>query len=53
VREILTNAVKPEARLRLGDALAKLSCEIALKNKDVEALEQTRDKTPAEPLKFE
>jgi len=53
VCEILTSAVKADAQLGFGDALAEMSREIALKNKDVEALEQTRDKTPAEPLRFE
>lgn len=53
VREILAMAVKPEARLRLGDALAALGRTIGLTNEDVEAFEQVRDKTPAEPLRFE
>ncbi|MDX3773551.1 plasmid stabilization protein [Chromatiaceae bacterium AAb-1] len=47
VREILAAAVKPEQRLRLGDALAALVHDIGLSNEDVEALEQMRDKTPA------
>jgi plasmid stability protein len=50
VREILASAVKPETRLRLGDALAALSSKIGLTNEDVEVLNQVRDKTPAEPL---
>jgi len=53
VREILALAVKPEARLRLGDALADLGRTIGLTNKDVEALQKRRDKQPAEPLGFE
>lgn len=53
VREILAMAVKPEARVRLGDALAALGRQIGLSNEDVEALDQIRDKTPAEPLSFE
>ena len=28
VREILTNAVKPQARVQMGEALAALGCEI-------------------------
>jgi len=52
VREILAAAVKPESRLRLGDALTALGLKIGLTNEDVEVLEQARDKTPAEPLKF-
>lgn len=36
-----------EARLRLGSMLAEQSRRIGLTNEDVEALEQTRDRTPA------
>jgi plasmid stability protein len=53
VREILASVVKPEKRVRLGDALAALGREIALTNEDFEVLERVRDKTPAEPLGFE
>jgi len=44
---------RPKPRLRLGSMLAEQSRRIGLTNEDVEALEQTRDKTPAEPLSFE
>lgn len=53
VREILASAVKPESRVRVGDALAELGRKIGLTNKDFEAFEQVRDKTPAKPLGFE
>jgi antitoxin FitA len=53
VREILANAVIPEARMRVGDALAALGRKIGLTNKDYEVFDQVRDKTPAEPLRFE
>ncbi|MDZ7811596.1 MAG: plasmid stabilization protein [Ideonella sp.] len=53
VRHILAAAVKPESRVRLGDALANLGREIGLTNKDFEVFDQVRDKTPAEPLRFE
>lgn len=53
VREILALAVKPELRLRVGDALADLSSKIGLSNQDVMVLERARDRTPAEPLSFE
>lgn len=53
VREILATAVKPETRVRLGDALAELGRKIGLTNEDVEVFQQVRDKTPAEPLRFE
>ncbi len=53
VREILASAVKPETRVRVGDALAALGRKIGLTNEDIEILNQVRDKTPAEPLRFE
>ena len=53
VREILASAVKPEARMRVGDALASLGRKIGLKNEDYEVFDQVRDKTPAEPPRFE
>lgn len=52
VREILAAAVKPETRVRLGDALAALSRDIGLTNKDFEVLDRVRDQTPAVPLVF-
>lgn len=53
VREILAVAVKPEARVRLGDALAALGRKIGLTNEDFDVFTQVRDKTPAQPLRFE
>ncbi|MDH6186849.1 plasmid stabilization protein [Polaromonas sp. CG_23.6] len=53
VREILAIAVKPEARVRLGETLAALSRDIGLTNEDFEVFEQVRDKVPALPLGFE
>ena len=53
VREILANAVKPEARVRLGDALAALGRKLGLENEDFEVFNAVQDKTPAEPLGFE
>jgi plasmid stability protein len=53
VREILAAAVLPETRVRLGDALAALGREIGLTSEDIEALEQARDRIPAQPLGFE
>ena len=50
VREILAAAVKPETRLRLGEALAALGRKAGLTNQDFEVFEQARDKTPAKPL---
>ena len=53
VREILAMAVKPETRVRLGDALAALGRKIGLANEDFQVFDRVRNKTPAEPLKFE
>ena len=53
VREILAVAVKPEARVRLGDALAALGQKVGLTNEDFDVFKQVRDKTPAQPLSFE
>lgn len=52
VREILAIAVKPEARVRLGDALAALSRDMGLTNEDFEVFERVSDKAPAIPLGF-
>jgi plasmid stability protein len=49
VREILAFAVKPEARVRLGDALAALGREVGLTNEDFEVLARVSDQTPATP----
>jgi plasmid stability protein len=53
VREILAMAVKPDSRVRVGDALAALGRQIGLSNEDFEIFEQVKDTTPAEPLRFE
>lgn len=52
VREILALAVKPETRVRLGDALAALSRDMGLTNEDFEVFERVSDKAPAIPLGF-
>lgn len=53
VREILANAVKPETRVRVGDALAALGRRIGLTNEDFEVFDRVADKTPAQPPRFE
>lgn len=53
VREILERAVKPEQRVRIGDALAELSGRLGLTNDDFEVFDQVRDKAPADPMRFE
>lgn len=53
IRDILEAAVRPANRIRLGSALSVLSRKAGLTNADFEALEQSRDKTPAAPMSFE
>lgn len=53
VRAILTVAVKPEARIRLGDALTALGREAGVTNDDIDAIANARDTAAAEPLRFE
>ena len=53
VRDILAQAVRPASRLMLGDALAALGKRFELSNEDVDAMNQARDETPAEPMRFE
>jgi plasmid stability protein len=50
VREILAAAVKPEKRVRVGEALAAIGRKIGLTDEDFAVLESARDKTPAKPL---
>ncbi len=53
VREILAAAVKPEKRVRVGEALATIGRKIGLTNEDLAAFDSVRDKTPAKPLSFD
>jgi plasmid stability protein len=53
VRAILEEVTRPETRLLMGDALAALGRKVGLTNEDFAVFEQIRDKTPAEPMKFE
>lgn len=43
----------PPERLRLGTALAELGRRVGLTDDDIAAFEQGRDKTPADPVRFE
>jgi plasmid stability protein len=52
-RAILSNAVKPKARLLMGDALAALGRDIDLTKEEVNTFTQVCDRTPAEPQTFE
>ena len=52
IRAILEDAVRPEGRVRLGTLLSGIARRAGVTDEDVEALEQSRDKNPAKPLKF-
>lgn len=51
IRAILEQAVKPEQRVRMGDALVGIGRRTGLTDQDLEIFE--RDRAPAEPIKFE
>ncbi len=53
VREILAAVVKPEKRVRVGEALAAIGRKISLTDEDFAVFESVRDKTPAKPLSFD
>lgn len=53
MREILEAAVRPEARLRLGSALAEQSRRLGLTNEDFVGLDEVNDRRPAVPMPFE
>jgi antitoxin FitA len=50
MRAILEAAARPEGRLRLGTALSEIAKKHGITNADVEAIEQVRDRRPAEPF---
>ncbi len=52
IRAILASVVKPDTRLRIGDALAALGREIGLTEEDLTVMDEARDKTPAAPMTF-
>lgn len=51
IRAILEDCVKPEQRLRMGDALAAIGQRAGLQDKDFVIFQ--RDNSPAEPMGFE
>lgn len=53
VRQILSDAVRPRERLRMGDALAALGRRAGLTDADLRVVEGARDRTPARPPGFE
>jgi plasmid stability protein len=53
MRTILEDAALPEGRLRLGTALREIGRKHDITNADIEAIEQVRDRRPAEPMTFD
>ncbi|MGD9871636.1 MAG: Arc family DNA-binding protein [Thauera sp.] len=54
VRDILEQAAKPEGRLKLGTLLASIAREAGgLSDEELALFENARDKTPAQPMRFE
>lgn len=54
IRVILEQAAKPEGRLLLGSLLASIAREAGgLSNAEAAHFDQIRDRSPAEPLRFE
>lgn len=52
VCEILVAALNPDARVRIGDALAALGRKIGLTDEDFEVMQEVRDKAPAKAPGF-
>jgi len=54
VRDILKMVVQPPERVKLGSLLVSIAREAGgLTDDEAEHLDQVRDKTPAEPLRFD
>lgn len=53
IRDILEAAVRPHERVKLGSLLTAIGRDAELSESDIEALQKSRDKTPAEPMTFE
>ena len=53
VGEALSVAVNPESRVLLGEVITALANKIGITNEELVALQNIRDKTPAEPLSFD
>jgi len=53
VRAILENAVKPNDRVRMGEALAALGSGQGLTDKDIAIINRAKDTKPAQPMRFD
>ncbi|MBO0126530.1 plasmid stabilization protein [Agrobacterium tumefaciens] len=52
IRDIIEVAVRPPERVKLGSLLMAIDRAAELSDSDVDALQKSRDKTPAEPMTF-
>ncbi|MGV9412476.1 FitA-like ribbon-helix-helix domain-containing protein [Nocardia sp. NPDC003693] len=52
LRQIITDAVQPPGRIKLGSLLAGIGRDVGLTD-DEHAVFDNRDRTPAEPLEFD
>jgi plasmid stability protein len=54
IRDILETAARPPGRVKFGSLLASIAREAGgLTDAEAEHFDQLRDKTPAEPMRFE
>lgn len=54
IRDILEATVRPPGRVKLGSLLASIAREAGgLTDAEAEKINQLRDKSPAEPMRFE
>lgn len=54
IREILEAAARPPERIKLGSLLTSIAREAgSLTDAEAEQFDQLRDKTPADPMRFE
>ena len=54
IRHILETVALPHERVKLGSMLASIAREAeGMTDAEVEGINQLRDKTPAEPMRFE
>ena len=54
IRDILEASVRPPDRIKIGSLLTSIAREAGgLTDDEAEHFEQLRDKTPAEPMRFE
>jgi len=52
IRDILETAVKPENRVRMGQLMMQIARDAGITEEEAAIIEQSRDRTPAEPMEF-